>query len=216
MVCTANRATSIWLPLHCTARFVSPLLQVTVAYRYLKKQYKFPEMATRAAAAAAAAAARLQWHQQLLLQRYDAFKSDFPQQRAHIDSLVQQMQECVQLLSEQPREQPPAPAPASALQEHAAAADAQQQQQSVQSAAASPGPQQQGQQQQQQQNDKEGQGTGVDAGAAAAEEEEESPDEQWEDVPAGGTSAPEGAAAMLVWDMDDDLVGDYPDPTSAG
>lgn len=74
--------------------------QVSLAYKYLKKHYKFPEIASRAAAAAAAQAARQQRRQQMLRQRYEAFQLDFPQQQQQMQSLLRQMEECFELLQQ--------------------------------------------------------------------------------------------------------------------
>ncbi|KAF8060617.1 RPL32A [Scenedesmus sp. PABB004] len=138
---------------------------VTVAYRYLKRQYSFPEISSRRAAAAAAEAARRARHQASLAQRYAAFAADWPQQRAALASLLRQMRECFELLA-QPveaaaageQEEAPAPQPLPRAQASAsdaagaggAAADAdeqewedvgpKQEQQQQQPAAAAPGP----------------------------------------------------------------------------
>eukprot|EP00879_Flechtneria_rotunda_P018706 GHRR01019630.1.p1 GENE.GHRR01019630.1~~GHRR01019630.1.p1 ORF type:complete len:342 (+),score=165.86 GHRR01019630.1:800-1825(+) len=80
--------------------------QVTVAYRYLKKQYKFPDISSRAAAAAAAEAARQQRHQQMLLQRYQMFCHDFSKQRQQLELLLKQLQECFDLLEQPVNQQP--------------------------------------------------------------------------------------------------------------
>jgi hypothetical protein len=172
---------------------------VTVAYRYLKKQYKFPEIASRAAAAAAEAAARLQRHQQLLLQRYTAFKADFPQQRGQMDSLIQQIQECFKLLNEQPQQQQqqqqqvpqsPQPLPQQPEEQLGEQAAAEQQQRDVEPAALPPPP------------------------AAAAAAGEAAMDEQWEDVPAaaaagGGGDTDIDDGVTLADDDIDELIGDY-------
>lgn len=174
---------------------------MTAAYRYLKKQYKFPEIASRAAAAAAEAAARMQRHQQLLLQRYNTFKTEFPQQRGQIDSLVQQIQECFQLLSEQPQQQQqqqsvsPSPQPPAGTQE----------QDELQNGLPPP------QLQQQQQPGQVNKAVANPAPSVAAEAAEA--DEQWEDVPgaaATAAEAPGGTDDGSGDDLDmDELIGDY-------
>lgn len=80
------------------------LFQVTLAYKYLKKHYNFPDLASRAAAAAAEEAARQQRRQHTLQQRYKMFSQEFPQQQQQFQSLLHQMQECFDLL-QQPVEQ---------------------------------------------------------------------------------------------------------------
>ena len=164
------------------------LLQVTVAYRFLNKQFKFPQIASRAAAAAAEAAARLQRHQQLLLQRYTAFQADFPQQRVEIDSLIAQMQECMQLLNQQPvQTQLEAPSASPAAQAAASSPQAAGQQQQMQDTQPAQGESNMSQQQQQAQ-------AAQDAAAATAPGVEE---QEWEDVPA----APAAAAAAAANDV---------------
>lgn len=170
-----------------------------MAYRYLKKQYKFPEIASRAAAAAAEAAARLQRHQQLLLQRYDAFKADFPQQRRQVDSLIRQLQECFELLNEQPQQQESAGRQPTPEAQHRPA-----QLQPAEETGHQP-EQQQGQE-----------GTQAAEGSPAAASGDE---EQWEDVPAAGgadVDAADAADVDAAYDgLDiDELFGEYPDPAS--
>jgi hypothetical protein len=170
---------------------------VTAAYRYLKKQYKFPDIASRAAAAAAEAAARLQRHQALLQQRYDVFRVEFPQQRRQIDSLIEQIQGCFQLLEEQPQQQQ----------------QQQQQQQDLQTPAEPPPQQQQDfrERQPQQQEAQERRPAPQEPAATAT-----AADEQWEDVPppdaaaACGDVADEGEGVGAFGDYDmEELVGDY-------
>jgi hypothetical protein len=180
--------------------------QVTAAYKYLKKQYNFPEISSRAAAAAAAEAERQRRHQQLLLTRYEQLSQEWPQQRQQLDSLLHQMRECFELLQQ--------PVPQQPLQEHdAAASEVQQQQQqygglqdAVAQEAESPMPQ----------------AANTQPAAAAAAESlvvvgVQSPadeDHEWEDVAPQQQQQQLGRQGAADADFDmDELVGDFQEPT---
>ncbi|WIA35511.1 hypothetical protein OEZ86_003938 [Tetradesmus obliquus] len=173
--------------------------QVTAAYKYLKKQYKFPEISSRAAAAAAAEAEQQRRHQQLLLGRYEQLSQEWPQQRQQLDSLLHQMRECFELL-QQPVLQHP-------LQEQDAAADAadevqqQQQQQDLHNAVAQGA---EGPASDAATTNTEPVAAEVQAAVIAQGTDE---DQEWEDV---GGQQPQ-AASDADFDMDE-LVGDFQEP----
>jgi hypothetical protein len=174
------------------------VLQVTAAYKYLKKQYKFPEISSRAAAAAAAEAERQRRHQQLLLSRYAQLNQEWPQQRQQLDGLLHQMQECFELLQQ--------PVPQQPLQELEAAAcvDGVQQGQLQADAAPheSPGSGSQAAEAQ----------TAVAASASvtAGIQGTVDEDQEWEDV--ADQQQQQQAAGGVDFDMDE-LVGDFQEPT---
>ncbi|WIA15304.1 hypothetical protein OEZ85_001971 [Tetradesmus obliquus] len=173
--------------------------QVTAAYKYLKKQYKFPEISSRAAAAAAAEAEQQRRHQQLLLGRYEQLSQEWPQQRQQLDSLLHQMRECFELLQQ--------PVPQHPLQEQDAAADAadevqQQQQQDLHNAVAQGA---EGPASDAATTNTEPVAAEVQAAVIAQGTADE--DQEWEDV---GAQQPQ-AASDADFDMDE-LVGDFQEP----
>jgi hypothetical protein len=175
------------------------VLQVTAAYKYLKKQYKFPEISSRAAAAAAAEAERQRRHQQLLLSRYKQLNQQWPQQRQQLEGLLHQLRECFKLLQQ--------PVPQQPLQDHdppACAAD-------------------QVQQVHHQLDDAASEALGSDSQATAAAgaaallavvgmQGASDEDQEWEDVAVQQQQQQQQAAGDADFDMDE-LVGDFQEPT---
>jgi hypothetical protein len=179
------------------------VLQVTAAYKYLKKQYKFPEISSRAAAAAAAEAERQRRHQQLLLSRYEQLNQQWPQQQQQLDGLLHQMRECFELLQQPVPEQPlqELDMPAGAADEEQVHQQMHQQrievaQEGLRSASQST-------------NAQTATAAAVPLPAAAGVQGAPDDDQEWEDV-AGQQQ--QQAAGDADFDMDE-LVGDFQEPT---
>jgi hypothetical protein len=179
------------------------VLQVTAAYKYLKKQYKFPEISSRAAAAAAAEAERQRRHQQLLLSRYEQLNQQWPEQQQQLDGLLHQMRECFELLQQPVPEQP--------LQEldmPAAAADEEQMHQQMHQQLVEVAQEGLGSASQST-NAQTATAAAVPLPAATGVQGAADDDQEWEDV---AVQQPQQAAGDADFDMDE-LVGDFQEPT---